>query len=166
MFRVSTLAACAAALALSQAPEFEQQYSQRLGGAIGELEPIVANFDADAQRASLSRAQALEIYGRSHEQFLRDRGKSMVEVFDRYDRLVRQRATLLNAGPLSRPALAMYSADMKLLTDTRRSFAPALPLSLAGLIYAALGFALVLAIRGVGRRARRLFRRLRYASNI
>ncbi len=166
MFRAHILVGVAAALVLSQAPEFEQQYSQRLGGAIGELEPIVANFDADAQRASLTREEALAIYGRSHEQFLKDRGKSMLQVFDRYDRLVRQRDALENAGALSRPALVMSSPDGKLLADTRRAFAPAVPLSLAGLVYAVLGFALVLLGRGAARQLRRLFGRLRYASDL
>ena len=119
MRRLTTVLGLAAALVFSQAPEFEQQYRQRLGGAIGELEPIVANFDADAQRADLTREEALAIYGRSHEQFLKDRGKSMVEIFDRYERLVLQRQALQSAGDLTRPALVIYGADAKLLGDTR-----------------------------------------------
>ena len=166
MFKVSTIVGIAAALVLSQAPEFEQQYSQRLGGAIGELEPIVANFDADAQRSSLSRKEALAIYGRSHEQFLKDRGKSMAEVFDRYDRLVRQHSALQDAGGLTQPALVLYTADAKLLDDTRRAFAPAVPLSLAGLLYATFGFALVMLGRGAVLQTRRLVRRMRYASDL
>ena len=166
MVKVSTIAGVAAALVMSQAPEFEQQYSQRLGGAIGELEPIVANFDADAQRSSLTREQALAIYGRSHEQFLKDRGKSMAEVFDRYDRLVHQSRALQDAGALTRPALVIYEADAKLLDDTRSAFVPAVPLSLAGLLYAAFGFALVMLGRTALVQAVRFARRVRYASDL
>ena len=40
----------------SQAPEFAQQYRQRLGGALDELTAIVAQFDDDARRAEIGRA--------------------------------------------------------------------------------------------------------------
>ncbi|MBR7518809.1 DUF2937 family protein, partial [Mycobacterium tuberculosis] len=38
---------------LSQAPEFAQQYRQRLGGAVDELQTIIARFSADAARLGL-----------------------------------------------------------------------------------------------------------------
>ncbi len=143
--------ALAVAAVFSQAPEFTQQYEQRLGGAIGELEPIVANFDADAQRSDLTREQALSLYGRSHEQFLKDRGKSMMEVFDRYDRLVRQRRSLQEANVLLRPVLVLYRADGRLVSEASRSYAPALPLTLSGLVYMALGFGLAMVLAaGIG----------------
>ena len=41
----------AGALTLSQAPEFAQQYRQRLGGALDELRRVVADFDADAAKS-------------------------------------------------------------------------------------------------------------------
>ena len=90
----------------------------------------------------------------------------MEQVFDRYDRLVRQREALEGAGALLRPALVVYSADVKLLAATRRAFSPAIPLTAAGLIYAALGAALVLAGRGAAGWLRRMFRRLRSASDL
>lgn len=140
MFRtlVAALSVCAGLMS-SQAPEFAVQYQHRLGGAIGELEPIVSNFDADAHRADLTRAEALAVYGRSHEQFLKDRGKSMAQVFDRYDHLVAQRDALSASGNLMRPVRLLSSVDERIFTDTRREFSPAVPLTLAGLVYAALG---------------------------
>ena len=41
-------------LVASQAPEFGQQYRQRLGGAIDELNRVVARFDEDARRPGRS----------------------------------------------------------------------------------------------------------------
>jgi hypothetical protein len=35
------------ALALSQFPEFVQQYVQRTGGAVDALQPLVERFDAE-----------------------------------------------------------------------------------------------------------------------
>jgi hypothetical protein len=37
----------------SQAPEFEQPYRQRLGGALEELNRIVSEFDTEVQRHNL-----------------------------------------------------------------------------------------------------------------
>lgn len=167
LFRnIASALAVVVAAGFSQAPEFAQQYEQRLGGAISELEPIVANFDADAQRSDLTRQQALAIYGRSHEQFLKDRGKSMVEVFDRYDRLERQRRSLHGASALLRPALVLYAADGKLVSAARRNYQPALPLTISGLVYAALGFCLVMfASAGVGGLVR-VHRRDRWSTDL
>ena len=36
---------------LSQAPEFAQQYRQRLGGAVDELARIITQFDEDSARS-------------------------------------------------------------------------------------------------------------------
>ena len=151
MLRIFTYAIAFAAAAISaQIPEFSQEYQQRLGGAIGELEPIVAAFDADAMRSDLSREEALAVYGRSHEQFLKDRGKSMVQVFDRYDHLIWQRDTMSRMGSFVRPVVVLYSADEKLVTATRRAFSPSVPLTISGLAYALLGFLCpVLAALGV-----------------
>ena len=43
----------------SQAPEFAQQYRQRLGGAIDELRAIIVQFDHDAKAENLTRDEAL-----------------------------------------------------------------------------------------------------------
>ena len=43
----------------SQFPEFSQQYAQRLGGAVGALSEVVADFDASAVAEGLTRPQAL-----------------------------------------------------------------------------------------------------------
>ena len=61
----------------SQAPEFAQQYRQRIGGAIDELRIIVDDFTKQAADHHLDRQQALDVYARSPDDFLRDRGLSM-----------------------------------------------------------------------------------------
>jgi hypothetical protein len=47
------------ALLLSQAPEFAEQYRQRLGGAIDELTAIVSHFEEDSLRSGYDRRMAL-----------------------------------------------------------------------------------------------------------
>ena len=48
-----------AALIGSQGPEFAQQYRQRLGGAVAELDRIVADFDAEAERQNMTPAEGV-----------------------------------------------------------------------------------------------------------
>jgi hypothetical protein len=44
----------------SQGPEFAQQYRQRLGGALEELDRIVSEFDAEVRRQNLTPAEGLK----------------------------------------------------------------------------------------------------------
>lgn len=57
--------------AFSQAPEFTQQYYQRIGGALDELRTIVADFEFQASQNGLDRESALNVYAASPETFLR-----------------------------------------------------------------------------------------------
>jgi len=79
MFRFTSLliAGCVGAMISSQAPEFMQQYKQRLGGAIDELAQVVRHFDNDANKAGMDRASAIERYTRSGDSFFVQRGHSM-----------------------------------------------------------------------------------------
>ncbi len=45
----------------SQAPEFSQQYRQRLNGAQDELRQVIEAFDADAANNNLSRENAIRV---------------------------------------------------------------------------------------------------------
>jgi len=154
---------CALALAggglVSQLPEFAQQYRQRLGGALGEIQRIVDDFDKDAERSKLSREEALALYGRSAEPFIRDRGLSMAAVLTRHETLKGQVAALDRAGALAAPVVVLAAPDDELVGATWADFAPALPLGFAGLIYGICGFAAVGGIAGglsslIGRRRR------------
>ena len=53
--RLALAIAVLAGLIGSQGPEFAQQYRQRLGGALEELNRIVSEFDAEVQRQNLTR---------------------------------------------------------------------------------------------------------------
>jgi len=155
------IAAAGGALTASQLPEFTQQYRQRLGGAVDELLRVVADFDADAARNQLTRVAALDTYGRSAEPFLRDRGVSMERVFSRFEYLSEQQARLESAPPLMRPVVALSGADSRVLEGAWSDFEPAVPVTAAGFVWAAIGFflagGLVSLIRqsvGIARRRR------------
>lgn len=152
-------AATVGGLLASQLPEFAQQYRQRLGGALEELRAVVAAFDADAGRNDLTRPQALAVYGRSDQPFLRDQAASVGGTIDRYEHLVEQRARLEAAPPLMRPVVTLSAPDRRVLRGTWGDFEPAVPVTPAGFVWAAVGFfalgGLVSLVRqavGIGRR--------------
>jgi hypothetical protein len=125
--------------AFSQAPEFAQQYRQRLGGAVAELEVVVEDFDRDAQNSGLNRAKALETLIKSAEQLPRDRGASMTRTIARYENISSQQEAMELGEPLTRPIFLFNTPDRKLLGDTWEIFEPAIPVTLPGLIWGGFG---------------------------
>ena len=168
MFRLSSLfvvvLGVAGALGASQAPEFAQQYRQRLNGALDELARIVAQFDADAAAEGLDRSAALAAYDDGGSPFLDRRGASVRADIARLDRLTRHANALEATDPLWRPLLVAREADRPLLAGTWRQYEPAAPLHMAGALYAGAGF-LVAAVLGLllvrlgGRRRRGAYAR-------
>jgi hypothetical protein len=129
----------AGAVALSQFPEFSQQYLQRLSGALDELRPIVATFDATARAQDLSRDAALEqIGGNAVADDLR---RSMAASIARYERLEADYQGLAAAGPLERLARPWHFRDTDLVRRTWEEYRPAVPVTPEGLACAGLGFA-------------------------
>lgn len=146
----------------SQAPEFAQQYRQRIGGAIDELRIIVDDFTKQAAEHHLDRQRALEVYARSPDDFLRDRGLSMRGTLERYERLVIQQSDLASAAPVVKPFMLIRNADEGILANTWRDFIPGIPVSFAGLVWAAIGFVggwIVTALFAVGARSAIRWRR-------
>ena len=86
----------------SQAPEFVQQYGQRLGGAIDELRSIVARFDQEATNQSLTRDQGIARLESNPDPLAQGRGRDMQGTVARLASLERQRDAFAVAGPLSR----------------------------------------------------------------
>jgi hypothetical protein len=134
-------AALGGALAFSQAPEFAQQYQQRLGGALDELRIVVADFDRDAGNAGLDRAQALAVYDAADAAFLRSRGQSMRRTLARHDVLTRQSAAMAEASSVLKPFVLFRDADGMILANAWRDFRPAVPVTLAGILWALTGAA-------------------------
>jgi hypothetical protein len=147
------------AVTFSQAPEFSQQYRQRLGGALDELRVIVSDFDDEAQRYNLDRDQALALYDSSSEDFIRTRANSMRTTFARYRRLSDQLSRLSGTAPLWRPLVIFSEPDATIVKNAWRDFAPAVPVTVSGFAWGAAGALLLSAIAGLialpGRRRKR-----------
>jgi Protein of unknown function (DUF2937) len=155
-----TIASAAAGLAvLSQAPEYAQQYRQRLGGAVEELRVVVADFDRDAENSQLTRRQALDEMQGSPTRFARDRGASMERTIRRFEALFEQRRLLDQSAPIARPLFVLRNPDSEIANGAWQDFEPAVPLNVPGAVYGGLGalIALLLARLAIG--AKRQLRR-------
>ena len=125
---------------LSQFPEYAQQYTQRLGGAVDELRIITAEFDTAATAAGLSREQAIDRYTATPDMFVAGRGRSMANTFNRYELL---NATLMEIEGQSAwerfQSLPRYF-DTEIGGRALDNFKPAVPVTIEGFAYAGAGF--------------------------
>lgn len=152
----------AGAVALSQFPEFSQQYLQRLAGQVDALTRVEADFDRTATQAGYTRDQALaELSGAG---FIGAQGDMMRTTFARLDGLSADLAALRGAGVVQRLTMPHHLADPELLQATWGDFKPAVPVTVDGAISAALGYGLgwglVVLLLGL---PRRLFARRKLA---
>lgn len=127
------------ALLCSQAPEFAQQYRQRLGGAVDELRTVVDDFDQDAGKQNLSREQALEKLTTAQQDFVQSRGVSMTKTIDRFTGLTQQQKQFNSVNPALRPIALFSTFDKTTLQGTWQDYQPALPLTLFGLLWTVMG---------------------------
>lgn len=122
----------------SQFPEFSQQYTQRLGGAVDALAEVVADFDASATSAGLTREAALaQMQGTD---FLDSRRRDMARTFERYDTLRADLTVLESAGPFMRAYHAARMTDGDVARAAMAAYEPAVPINMPGLVFAGTGF--------------------------
>ncbi|MGH1355634.1 MAG: DUF2937 family protein [Thalassovita sp.] len=128
----------AGAGAASQFPEFSQQYTQRLGGAVDALGVVVQDFDTSAQASGLTREQALEQMVGSD--FVTRRRTDMERVFTRHAQLSADLKTLQTAGPFTRAYHATRFSDAETAARTWQAYQPAIPTNFAGAAFGGVGF--------------------------
>jgi hypothetical protein len=152
------------AIILSQFPEYAQQYTQRLGGAVDELKIVTEEFDRAATTGGLTRVQALERYNASNDDFLAGRGTSMTATFQRYEQLSSTLAQIEGAGAYERLRSLPVYFDTDIGQRTLENYKPAVPVTLEGLAYAGVGFAIgYLVLSAFWRICTLPFRRRRHA---
>lgn len=139
---IASFGGVALAVVLSQFPEYAQQYTQRLGGAVDELRVITERFDSDATTEGLDRAAALGRYNASNDQFLAGQGVSMTANFQRYEQLRATLARIEGAGPVERFQSLPAYLDSDIGQKTLQNYKPAVPVTIEGILYAGAGFIL------------------------
>jgi ABC-type Na+ efflux pump permease subunit len=130
------------AVMLSQFPEYAQQYTQRLGGAVDELRVITEEFDSAAAAGGLDRAAAIGRYEASNDDFLAGRGVSMTATFARYEQLSATLARIENAGAVERIQSLPAYLDTDIGQRTLENYRWAVPFTMEGILYAGGGFIL------------------------
>lgn len=136
----------AGAVAFSQAPEYMQQYFQRLGGHLDEATRQLRQFEQVAEQAGESvsafatRAQA------SADAVMARMGDIVAATIARVDDLSAAVAALRDATPWSRPFVFLEHLDLEMARATWRVFKPAVPTTFEGALYAAAGMIVFLAL--------------------
>lgn len=154
------------AVTLSQFPEYAQQYTQRLGGAVDELRVIAEDFDRAAVEGGLDRATALGRYEGANDDFLAGRGTAMTATFERYAALQATLRRIEGAGAVERFQSLPAYLDSEIGQRTLENYRPAVPVTMEGILYAGGGFILgYLVLSGLWRLVMLPFRRRRYAAH-
>ncbi|MEM8537368.1 MAG: DUF2937 family protein [Pseudomonadota bacterium] len=123
---------------LSQAPEFSQQYVQRLAGQVDELSRIAMEFDATALAEGKGREEML--LAMADTPLVAGQAVMWRATFARQARLTENLSVLRAAGPLERLTLVHRMADPKTLHAVWTDYTPAVPINSAGAVAAAGGF--------------------------
>jgi hypothetical protein len=127
------------AVLFGQAPEFAQQYAQRLGGAIDELNRIVRHFDEDSRRSGYDRPGALALMGRNQEQLIRDQANRMSDTIEGLAKLRAQQSAMSPPGSFTRVAAFANGCDQDIASRTWRDFQFALPISVDAMLFMCAG---------------------------
>jgi hypothetical protein len=162
--RLALFAGALMGLTASQMPEYAQQYRQRLGGAIDELQAIVAAFDVDSARSGLSEGEGIARLSGNSDEFVHGRGVQMSEIVQRLQKLSSQNAAMAQAGPIGRLVALGADFDPSIARRAYQSFEPAVPVTSEGFILGGLGLVggyalfhvLAAPFRLFGRKRRRL----------
>jgi len=134
------------AVVCAQAPEFFQQYLQRLGGHLAEASRQLAAFEAAAKAAGKPWAQFVGDTLANSDAGLAQLGATMRDSASRVDDLAAAHAALLNASVWSRPWAFVSHFDVEIARATAAIFRPAVPTTTEGAVYAAIGMAVAFSL--------------------
>jgi hypothetical protein len=147
----------------SQAPEFQQQYRQRLGGALDEVRREIDRFDLDARAVGVTPDVAIERLRTNPDEIARRRAAAELDLIARGARLTRQQRVFETESVIGRLTTLAADYDPDLAVGTWKAFRPAVPTTLDGaaaaLFGTGIGLFLVILARLTGRGLRWPFRR-------
>ncbi len=142
MFRrtASLAAGLILAAVFAQVPEFSQQYLQRLGGQIDEIDVQVDALDDRAAKAGLSRGDYVRRFLNNEDRIIKREGDYMVAVLARHTLLHSAYNAMIAAPAWQRPLRMVQHHLPETSQATLAAFKPAVPLTVEGLAYAGAGF--------------------------
>lgn len=134
------------AATLSQAPEFFQQYLQRLGGHLDEARMRVAQYEAAARESGITLHELIETTKAQASRPVAKLGQVVADAEVRLETLTAAENALRSATLWERPFVFMANLDLDIARGTWSVFKPAVPMTLEGLVYAGVGMVLALVI--------------------
>jgi hypothetical protein len=143
------LCVCGAVL-FSQLPEFMQQYLQRLEGHLEEARLQLEHFRQAAAQSGMTLDQLIANAAQNPDPSMGRLGGVVRELVVRVDRLGADDAALLGASVWSRPFVFAAHLSPGIARETWARFKPAVPTTAEGLMYAAAGVVVVLAVYHLG----------------
>lgn len=133
------LLAVAGAFVFSQVPAFMQQYTQRLGGHLAELQRHLQELQRLAAASGKSLPQYIAKFANNPDPDFARQGELMQGLVHRYHQLSDSAQQLAQASPLMRPIVFVQHVQADIAKGTFDSFQAAFAFSLEGLLYACAG---------------------------
>ncbi len=134
------------AVGLSQAPEFFQQYLQRLGGHLDEARQQLARYEEVARESGITLGQLIETTRAQAAEPVAKLGNVIADTQSRAEALAAAEAALREASLWERPFVFLAHLDTQIAARTWEVFKPAVPVTAEGFVYAALGMLVALGL--------------------
>lgn len=134
------------AILFSQAPEFMQQYLQRLGGHLDEARRQLAQFQHIAEKAGISLDRFISQTSTNAEPTVAKLGGVMQATAERVDSLAAAQDALQHASIWTRPFVFLRHLDLGIAHGTWSVYQPGVPTTLEGLLYALVGMLFLLSL--------------------
>lgn len=129
---------CAAAM--SQFPAFHQQYLQRVGGALDELNRQIDDLDQRAAAQNMDRFDYIRHFQSNDDAIIQTEGDAMLAMIARRERMTDALGRLRNATWYTMLVEVAFHLEPDIAASTAKDFVPAVPLSVAGGAHGFLGF--------------------------
>ena len=130
------------AIAFSQFPEFQQQYKQRMGGTLDELNRQVIALDARAAEAGMERYDYIRHFLDNPDLVIQREGQNLSDMLGRRLRIRQAIDEMDNARGYALMITVIFHLDPQTAQATLIDYRPALPLTISGLLHGLFGFVL------------------------
>jgi len=139
--RLALFFAMIAGIVSAQLPEYAQQYRQRLGGALDELNAYVERFDSEATQNGLTEAEAITRLKDNQDILVQNQGQHAKDIVERRDKLAKQMQAFSEDGQIRR-IFDLTQADPTIAWRAYQAFEPGIPVTTEGIVAAVIGFIL------------------------
>lgn len=128
------------AIALCQFPEFQQQYKQRLGGTLDELNRQVAALDIRAEDAGMKRYDYIRHFLDNSDMVIQSEGQSLSDMLGRRISVQNAIDEMDNARSYELLFTMLLRLDTATAGATLENYRPAIPITVSAFVHALFGF--------------------------